>query len=113
MKAVIFIVYQIKTSQIYVVLRMAKLTKALYFCITNYNQFNMFKRSQSASQFSEAEIEIIQWVRKGKTSVEIAELRNCSPRTIEKHRSNIIKKLAIKPSPNAILIWAMNNPKFD
>lgn len=60
--------------------------------------------------FSETEREIIAWVRKGKTSAEIAAERNCSIRTIEKHRSNIIKKLELKPRPNAILIWALKNP---
>jgi DNA-binding NarL/FixJ family response regulator len=58
---------------------------------------------------SEIEVEILLLIKNGYTSNEISDLRNCSTRTIEKHRSNRIKKLGIKPSENALLRYAISN----
>ena len=58
--------------------------------------------------FSNVELEILHFIKNGMTSAEMAILRNCSVRTIEKHRSNIIRKLKLKSSQNALLIWIMN-----
>lgn len=61
---------------------------------------------------SAIELEIILCVKEGKTSSEIAIIRNCAPRTIEKHRSNIIKKLGLTTSQNALLIWIVQHPHY-
>ena len=61
---------------------------------------------------SPIELEILQSVQKGLSSHQIAKIRNCSPRTIEKHRSNIIKKLKIKSTQNALLLWVINKPQI-
>lgn len=61
---------------------------------------------------SDSEIEILKRIRKGQTSIEISRARNCSVRTVEKHRSNIIKKLGIATSQNALIIWLLNNPYY-
>lgn len=45
---------------------------------------------------SKSEREVFEAIRYGLNSSQIAERRKCSVRTIEKHRSNIIKKLGIK-----------------
>lgn len=58
---------------------------------------------------SAIEKSILQFIKQGLTSAEIAKKRNCSIRTIEKHRSNIIKKLGLKSSQNALLVWTLNN----
>lgn len=58
---------------------------------------------------SAIEKSILQFIKQGFTSSEIAKKRNCSVRTIEKHRSNIIKKLGLKSSQNALLVWTLNN----
>lgn len=57
---------------------------------------------------SEIEVEILLLIKNGYTSSEIGNLRNCSTRTIEKHRSNMIKKLGITPSANALLRYAIS-----
>ncbi len=44
-------------------------------------------------KLSNRELEVLQWVAKGKTAKEIAETLFVSKRTIETHRSNILKKL--------------------
>ncbi|HPF11742.1 MAG TPA: helix-turn-helix transcriptional regulator [Flavobacteriaceae bacterium] len=58
---------------------------------------------------TETEVEILRLVQEGKSSSQIARLRNCSPRTVERHRSNMVKKLELAPSQNALLLWLMEN----
>ncbi len=53
-----------------------------------------------------SERKILKYISKDKTTKEIAELLSVSPRTVEKHRSNIIQKLNIEPKTNSLLIWA-------
>lgn len=53
-----------------------------------------------------SERKILNYIAKDKTTKEIAELLSVSPRTVEKHRSNIIQKLNIEPKTNSLLIWA-------
>lgn len=55
---------------------------------------------------------IIELISKNQTAAEIAELQEVSIRTIEKHRSNIIKKLNLTHKPNTLLIWAKENQDF-
>ena len=67
------------------------------------------KLSNDSIQFTVTEIEILGYIKNGLSSAQIAKLRNCSVRTIEKHRSNLIAKLNIPPSQNALLIWVYKN----
>ncbi|MEZ4779133.1 MAG: helix-turn-helix transcriptional regulator [Flavobacteriaceae bacterium] len=63
---------------------------------------------------SQIELEILTLIKEGYISKEIAGIRNCSSRTVEKHRSNIIKKLGIESSQHALLLWIVQNPQhFD
>ena len=62
-----------------------------------------------SNQLSEVELEILLYIKEGYTSSEIGNLRNCSVRTIEKHRSNMIKKLEIESSAQALLRYAISN----
>jgi two-component system, NarL family, invasion response regulator UvrY len=59
------------------------------------------------SQLSERELEIIRLVRNGLSSKEIAEELSITPKTVEVHRHNILKKLKLKNS--VALIEFMNN----
>ncbi len=74
----------------------------------------MAKRRAHQSQnilkkLSKTELEILRYIKEGHTSSEIAAIRNCSPRTIEKHRSNSIQKLGIPSSQMALFLWTQNN----
>ncbi len=75
--------------------------------------FNEKKSTSKANNqlliLSEIEKDILFHIKNGKTSSEIAEIRKCATRTVEKHRSNIIKKLGLKTSQNALLVWIMAN----
>jgi DNA-binding NarL/FixJ family response regulator len=54
-----------------------------------------------------AEKKILELVVQQKSTKEIAALLFISEKTVETHRSHIIKKLNIPPGKNALLIWAM------
>jgi len=55
------------------------------------------------------EIKILKQLAKNLSSAEIADLLFISKRTVEKHRSNIIKKLEIKGKQNALFVWLKDN----
>lgn len=58
---------------------------------------------------STIEKEILQKIKEGYSSTDIADFRGCSPRTVEKHRSNIIKKLGIASSQFALIQFTLKN----
>ena len=59
--------------------------------------------------FSAAEKKIISLIAKQKSSKEIADQLFITEKTIENHRSNMIKKLGITGSKNGLLLWAVNH----
>lgn len=62
------------------------------------------------NSLSQREIEIIQFIRKGFSSKEIAESLEISVKTVEVHRYNILKKLNLKNS--AALVNFINNSQL-
>jgi DNA-binding NarL/FixJ family response regulator len=63
------------------------------------------------SKLSEREIEVLRLIRKGLSSKEIAKELFLSSRTVEVHRSNILKKLKLKNTPS--LLNFLNNSLSD
>jgi len=55
------------------------------------------------------EAKILNYLAKNLSSSQIAEQLFISKRTVEKHRSNIIKKLNIPPTQNGLLLWVQQN----
>jgi DNA-binding NarL/FixJ family response regulator len=55
---------------------------------------------------------IVKLISDNKTGVEIANIFSISTRTVEKHKSNIIKKLKLESKQNSLLIWAKDNSDF-
>ncbi|MCF6294583.1 MAG: response regulator transcription factor [Flavobacteriaceae bacterium] len=55
------------------------------------------------------EKKILKLIAQNKTAKEIGGVLFTSNRTVEKHKSNIIKKLNIQPHQNSLLIWAKEN----
>lgn len=56
-----------------------------------------------------SEKEILKLIAKNNTGVEIGEILSVSTRTVEKHKSNIIKKLELSHKQNSLLIWVKEN----
>lgn len=64
------------------------------------------------SQFSSREKKILKLVAKQMTTKEIAENLFVSVKTVEKHRSAIIKKLGIDRKANTLNVWAAQQKEF-
>lgn len=58
-----------------------------------------------------SERKIIEQIAQQKSTKEIAETFFISEKTVEAHRSNIIKKLNLPSEKNALVIWCMKNVK--
>ncbi len=56
-----------------------------------------------------SEKEVLKLIAKNHTGVEIGELLCVSTRTVEKHKSHIIRKLNLSQRQNSLLIWAKEN----
>ncbi|RYD52197.1 MAG: response regulator transcription factor [Sphingobacteriales bacterium] len=63
----------------------------------------------SALTFSEKKI--VELIAGGHSSRAIAQMLFISEKTVENHRSNIIRKLALPAEKNALLVWAMQHQK--
>ena len=63
----------------------------------------------SLEKLSFAERRVLTLVSAQKNNNEIAKELFVTEKTVEKHRSSIIKKLNIEPSQNALLKWALKN----
>jgi DNA-binding NarL/FixJ family response regulator len=81
-----------------------------YFVSNNILNFSNFNEKSSVHLIlTPSEIKILKLLANDMSSNEIANELFLSKRTIEKHRSNIITKLGIKSSQNALLIWVKEN----
>lgn len=67
------------------------------------------KEAIDFSFLTPTERKILNLIAQNKTAKEIGEELFISNRTVEKHKSHIIKKLDIEPTQNSLLIWAKEN----
>lgn len=58
---------------------------------------------------SPSELTILRYIAKDKSSNEIADVLNISPRTVQKHRSNIISKLGLSSESDVLSVWTQKN----
>ncbi len=65
-------------------------------------------RDEKYALLSAAEQKITELIAKRKSSREIAEQLFISEKTVENHRSNIIKKLNLSGTKNSLLLWAID-----
>jgi DNA-binding NarL/FixJ family response regulator len=59
-----------------------------------------------------AEIKVLKLIAQNKTAKEIGQLLFVSDRTIEKHKSHIIRKLHLEPKGNSLALYAKENEDF-
>ena len=67
------------------------------------------KAPEALKTLTKTELKILKLIAENKTAKEIGEELFISPRTVEKHKSNTIRKLNIDRIPNSLLIWAKEN----
>lgn len=69
------------------------------------------RSSADYEQLTSSEKKILRLLSQNLSSAQIADRLFLSKRTIEKHRSNIIKKLKLDSSQNALLLWLKDHPE--
>ncbi|GAA3786632.1 response regulator transcription factor [Corallibacter vietnamensis] len=90
----------IKSGKTYI---SSKLSNSIHFDTSNSENFEL----------TVSEIKILKYLNENLSSNQIAEELFISKRTVEKHRSNIIKKLNLDSSnQNALIIWLKNHPEI-
>lgn len=67
---------------------------------------------KKVAQLTPSERTIIRLISQGKTSAEVGEILKVSPRTIQKHRTNIIEKLDLDPAADTLLKWAKEHKEI-
>ena len=68
-----------------------------------------FSSSNLLEILTPTELKVVKLLADKLTSAEISKELASSTRTIEKHRSNIVKKLDLKKSHNELMLWANMN----
>ncbi|MGB1004655.1 MAG: response regulator [Salibacteraceae bacterium] len=63
-------------------------------------------------KLSRSEKKVVRLISQEKSSKEIGDILFISPKTVDNHRSNIIKKLEIQPKKNSLFIWATRNKAY-
>ncbi|MEP0266153.1 response regulator transcription factor [Dokdonia sp.] len=93
-------------------------------CITQVIKGNIYKSKKlqeeihlsddtnTIKRLTPTELKILRYLAKDWSSSQIADHLFISKRTVEKHRSNVIHKLDIKSSQNALLLWVQKNPEL-
>ncbi len=66
-------------------------------------------KNENLKLLTPSERKILKHIIKEQTNKEIADALFISPRTVEKHRSNIITKLKLESKTNSLLFWAKEN----
>nr|MBA3986248.1 response regulator transcription factor [Flavobacteriales bacterium] len=66
-------------------------------------------KNENLKLLTPSERKILKHIIKDLSNKEIADALFISPRTVEKHRSNIITKLKLAPKTNSLWLWAKEN----
>ena len=85
-----------------------------YFSTTFTNIFNqsIVPELNKLKLLSPSERTIIRYVAEKKSSKDIAEILSISPRTVDKHRANIIDKLGIEKGIDSLSVWTQDNKEL-
>lgn len=91
------------------------MNKKKYFSpeLNKYFNHNIDK-TNITNNLTPSELKILRFIAKNHTTPEIAQLLFISNKTVEKHRSNIIKKLGLTGKTNSLLLWTkQHEDKFE
>lgn len=70
------------------------------------------KKPETLESLTKSELKIVKLISENNTSQDIADELSISVRTVDKHRSNIVQKLALDNKPTSLSIWATINKDF-
>ncbi len=76
--------------------------------LKEYFQFDR-PRHPHLDQLTPSERKILRLIAKNHTTPQIADMLFIAAKTVEKHRSNISKKLGLSGKTNSLLLWAKQN----
>lgn len=60
-------------------------------------------QADNVHQLTCRELEVLEWVKEGRNYAEIAEILSISPKTVEFHMTNIIRKLGVNNKMSAVV----------
>lgn len=89
--------------------------KGVFYASKVFNEIfemEIYPELEKIKYLSPSERTIIRLIAQEKSSKEIGELLSVSIRTIQKHRSNIIAKLDLPSSTNALSLWVYENKEL-
>ena len=88
----------------------AKIIEGQTYTSKNINEQIFFKATDiNIDSLTATELKILKYLAKDLSSAAIADHLFISKRTVEKHRSNIIKKLNIPPTQNGLILWVQKH----
>ena len=83
-----------------------------YFSAELIQYLEIDEAPEELNLLTPAEKRVLKLIAQNQTGVEIGELLCVSTRTVEKHKSHIIRKLNLSPKQNSLLIWAKENQDY-
>ncbi|OUR94714.1 DNA-binding response regulator [Flavobacteriales bacterium 34_180_T64] len=83
-----------------------------YFSPELIAHLNHIETPKELELLTPTERDVLKLIAQNLTAKEIGEHMFISGRTVEKHKSHIIKKLNIEPIQNSLLIWVKENQEF-
>lgn len=83
-----------------------------YFSAELIQYLKIVEVPEELESLTPAEIRVLKLIAQNKTAKEIGKLLYVSDRTIEKHKSHIIKKLELEPKGNSLALYAKENESF-
>lgn len=87
--------------------------KTYYSKSLNQNIYLKENNNSKLPQLTSTEIKILRYLSQNLSSSAIADELFISKRTVEKHRSNIIKKIGLdSSSQNTLILWLQDNPEI-
>jgi DNA-binding NarL/FixJ family response regulator len=83
-----------------------------YFSPELIQHLQIDEKPEELELLTPAEKRVLNLIAKNHTGVEIGDILCVSTRTVEKHKSHIIRKLELSPKQNSLLIWAKENQDY-
>lgn len=83
-----------------------------YFSAELIQYLKIVEVPEELESLTPAEKRVLKLIAQNKTAKEIGKLLYVSDRTIEKHKSHIIKKLELEPKGNSLALYAKENESF-